>query len=341
MSKKVIYMLALAVLMLATAGLGAWAGLSADKAKADETSQAQEGSPWLGVSLANINSKLAERLGLTRNEGVVIVKVVSGSPAEQAGLQAKDILLKIGDTDIDTAKKAVSTVSQYKVGDVVQLIILRGDVQQTKSVTLAAAPSASVSPKSIMPLEGCPGLGLSGLNLPNLLKELNLTGIEQGQLFGHYLGAQIQLTDKDGKKVTVEAIPGTVALVSGSTLVLTPNDTTKGTSATFTVPDGTIIRKGTRAVELSALEVGDKVVVITINDQVKAVLAGQEVTIWPGMRGGIGMYRGSMPQLFGPQLRGGIGNIMGNMMKNWKGNLERFQYRLQGHKSLTTGVTSE
>ena len=341
MSKKVIYMLALAVLMLATARLGAWAGLATDKAKADETSQAQEGSPWLGVSLANINSKLAERLGLTRNEGVVIVKVVSGSPAEQAGLQAKDILLKIGSTDIDTVKKAVSTLSQYKVGDVVQLIILRGDEQQTKSVTLAAAPSPSVPPKSIMPLQGCPGLGLSGLNLPNLLKELNLKDIASGQLFDHYLGAQIRLTDKDGKPVTVQTIPGKVASVSGNTLVLTPNDTAKGTTVPFNVPDGTIIRKGTRAVELSALEVGDKVVVITINDQVKAVLAGQEVTIWPGMRGGIGMYRGPMPQLFGPQLRGGIGNMLGNMMKNWKGSLGRFQDKLQGHKSLTTGVTSE
>jgi glycosyltransferase involved in cell wall biosynthesis len=98
--------------------------------------------------------------------------------------------------------------------------------------------------------------------LPNLLKELNLEGIQQGQLFDHYLGTQIQLTDKDGKLVTVQTIPGKVASVSGNNLGLTPNDTTKGT-VSFNVPDGTIIRKGTGTVALSALAVGDKVVVIT------------------------------------------------------------------------------
>lgn len=340
MSKKVIYMLALAVLMLATASVGVWAGLATDKAKADDSSQTQVGSPWLGVSLENINSKLAQRLGLSQNQGVVIVKVVPGSPAEQAGLKANDILLKVGSTDIDTAKTAKSTVSSYKVGDVVQLTILRSTQQQTVNVTLAAAPSASVSPESVFPLQGYPGFGLHGANLSNLLKELNLEGIQQGQLFDHFKGAQINLTDKDGNPVTVQIIPGTVASVSGSTLVLTPNDTTKGTAVSFNVPDGTIIRKGTGAVALSVLATGDKVVVITINDQVKAVLAGQEVTIWPGMRGN-GMNRGLMPQFFGQQLRRGIGNMLDNMMKNWEGNLERFQNNLQEHKSLKTGVMWE
>jgi len=336
MSKKVIYMLALAILMLATAGLGVWAGLAANKAKADESPQAQVAKPWIGVSLSNINSKLAEKLGLTQNEGVVIVKVASGSPAEQAGLQTKDILLKIGDTSIDTVKKAISTVSSYKVGDVVALTILRSNQNQTVNVTLAAAPSVSGESKANIPVQDWPGLGLS---VPNILKYLNLDGIERGQLFDHYLGAQLQMTDKDGQLVTVQTIPGKVASVADNTLVLTPNDAAKGATVSFSIPDGTIIRNGNQAVELSSLKAGDKLVVITINDQVKVVLACQELTIWPGMRGN-GLKQGLMPQLNVPQLRGGVGNILGNMMKNWQGNLEQFKGRLQGGKSVTTGVTS-
>ena len=316
MRKKVFYMLALAILMLTTAGFGLWAGLAAERAAADESSQTQVAKPWIGVSLSNINSRLAERLGLPQNEGVVIVKAVSGSPAEQAGLQAKDILLKIGATSIDTVKTAVSTVSSYKVGDVVTLTILRNNQNLTVNVTLAVAPSPSFMPKLGMLLKGWPGLGLSGLNLPNLLKELNLDGIGQGQLLDHFKGAQISLTDKDGNPVTVQIVPGTVASVSGNTLVLTPSDTTKGPTVTFSVPDGTIIRKGTGAVALSALAGGDKAVVVTVNNQVKAVLAGQEVTIWPGMR----LRQGMMGEFCVPQLRGGMGNMLGNMMRNWRGN---------------------
>lgn len=316
MSKKVIYMLALAILMLATAGFGLWAGLAADKATADESSQTQVAKPWIGVSLSNINSRLADRLGLTQSEGVVIVKVVSGSPAEQAGLQAKDILLKIDATSIDTVKTAVSTVSSYKVGDVITLTILRNNQNLTVNVTLAAAPSPSFIPKLGILQRGLPGIGLSGLNLPNLLKELNLDSVGLGQLFDHFKGAQISLTDKDGNPVNVQIVPGTVASISGNILVLTPNDTTKGTAVTFSIPDGTIIRKGTGAVALSALAVGDKAVVVTVNNEVKAVLAGQEVTIWPGN----GLRQGMMGEFCVPQLRGGVGNMLGNMMRNWQGN---------------------
>ena len=336
MSKKVIYMLALVILMLATAGLGVWAGLASNKATADESPQTQVAKPWIGVSLSDINSRLADKLGLTQDKGVVIIKVVSGSPAEQAGLQTKDILLKIGSTDIDTVEKAISTVSSYNVGSVVTLTILRGNQNQSINVTLAAAPSVSDQLKANVTMQEWPGLGLSGLNLPNILKELNLDGIEQGQLFDHYLGAQIQLTDKDGKAVTVQTIPGKVASVSGATLGLNKND---GGTVTLTIPDDAIIRKGTGEVELAALKVGDKVVVITVTSnsqtQVKAVLAGQEVTIWPGMRGNW-LNEGLMPWLNAPQLRGEFGNMLGNMMKNWQGSIERFQNKLQGNKSIST-----
>ena len=336
MSKKVIYMLALAILMLATAGLGVWASLANDKAAADDSSQTQVAKPWIGVSLLDINSNLAQRLSLTQNAGVVVIKVVSGGPADKAGLQAKDILLKIGNTNIDTVKTAISTVSTYKVGDVVVLNILRGTQNMTVNVTLAAAPSASDELKGNMPMQELPGLGLSGLSWSNIVKDLNLDGVEQGQLFDHYLGAQIQLTDKNGQPVTVQAIPGKVASVSGATLGLNKND---GSTVTLIIPNDAVVRKGNQTVSLSALTVGDKVVVITVTSSsqtlVKAVLAGQEVTIWPGMRGN-GLNGGMMPWLNAPQLRGGFGNMLGNMIKNWQGNMERFHNKLQENPSVST-----
>lgn len=338
MSKKVIYMLALAILMLATAGVGLWVGLSTDNAKADSSSQTQTDIPWIGVNLSNINSKLADKLGLTQDKGVVIISVVSGSPAEQAGLQAKDILLKIGTTDIDTVKTAKNTVSACKVGDTVVLTILRGTDNKTFSMTLVAAPSVTEILKGNMPVQGWSGLGMFGLNWSKILKELNLDGIEQGQWFDHYLGAQIQLTDKNNQPVTVQTIPGKVALVTESTKVLKLNKNAGG-SEEFIIPTDAIIRKGNLAVELSALKVDDKVVIITITSnsqtQVKAVLAGQEVTIWSGMCGN-GLKQGLMPQLNVPQMNGKFGNMLDNMMENWQKHLERFQNSIQDNSSVST-----
>ncbi len=46
--------------------------------------------PWLGVSALNVNMAIADAIGLDRPQGVLLVNVTEGSPAEQAGLVGAD-----------------------------------------------------------------------------------------------------------------------------------------------------------------------------------------------------------------------------------------------------------
>src|SRR5579864_8282548 len=51
----------------------------------------------MGVSLKEVDATLRSHLNLKEGQGVVVTEVVPDSPASQAGIQAKDILLKLND----------------------------------------------------------------------------------------------------------------------------------------------------------------------------------------------------------------------------------------------------
>jgi len=80
----------------------------------------------------------------------------------------------------------------------------------------------------------------------------------------NFLGGQWQV--KNGTNAdTIKMIPGVVKTVSATTLVITPNGQTA--DSTFALPTGTVILpNGT------TLAAGDKVMVITVNDQVTTVV---------------------------------------------------------------------
>ena len=46
--------------------------------------------PWLGVSALDVNIAIADAIGLEKPQGVLIVEVTEGSPAEQVGLRGAD-----------------------------------------------------------------------------------------------------------------------------------------------------------------------------------------------------------------------------------------------------------
>jgi hypothetical protein len=71
---------------------------------------------------------------------------------------------------------------------------------------------------------------------PELQGMQNLTPAER---FGHFGGAQVNLTDKDGKPFVVTITPGKVTAASANSLTLAAND---GTSKTYTIDATSVIR---------------------------------------------------------------------------------------------------
>ncbi|MGL4566106.1 MAG: S1C family serine protease, partial [Halioglobus sp.] len=55
---------------------------------------------WLGVTIQDVDKNLAESFGLDRPRGALVVQLAEGGPADKAGLEPGDVIIKFGDEDI-------------------------------------------------------------------------------------------------------------------------------------------------------------------------------------------------------------------------------------------------
>lgn len=96
---------------------------------------------WLGIYYLEVDEPLAAQLRLADTKGVVVTDVVVNSPAEQAGLQAWDVIRRIGNLDITSEQSLADVIASHKPGDKVLLTILRGSDSLLLEIELGNAPA--------------------------------------------------------------------------------------------------------------------------------------------------------------------------------------------------------
>ncbi|HIJ59245.1 MAG TPA: PDZ domain-containing protein [Nitrospirae bacterium] len=94
---------------------------------------------YLGANLLNIDKLIAKQFKLNHPGGVLVDSVVTGSPAEVAGLQRGDIIYRVDGRKIATVADVQKIVGVKKAGDKVELIVFRNDRRQTLKVALGQA----------------------------------------------------------------------------------------------------------------------------------------------------------------------------------------------------------
>jgi serine protease Do len=103
--------------------------------------------PYLGVRYVSLTNDLAHQFNLKVTRGAYIVSsdteqaVISGSPAEKAGLKEHDVITKVNKITIDDKTSLTSALAKFKVGDTVTLIVNRDGKTMTLKATLSAAPT--------------------------------------------------------------------------------------------------------------------------------------------------------------------------------------------------------
>lgn len=102
--------------------------------------------PYLGVRYIMLTPAIAEELELKQSVGAYVTAdagqsaVLSGSPAEKAGLKAEDIIVEIEGEKVTRDKPLAVILGRRSVGDTLSLKIVRDGDEQTLSVKLEAAP---------------------------------------------------------------------------------------------------------------------------------------------------------------------------------------------------------
>jgi len=104
--------------------------------------------PYLGIQMVDLNANLRKEINarggslrIKQDQGVLIVRVMDNSPANQAGLQPGDIIQKIGSKPVQTATEVQVQVESSTIGAVLLVQINRNGEIRTISVKPDAFPS--------------------------------------------------------------------------------------------------------------------------------------------------------------------------------------------------------
>jgi serine protease Do len=184
-------------------------------------SQGKVEHPWIGISGGTLTPELAQAMNLPSTQlGALVSQVTPGSPAEKAGLHGSTEQATINGQQVPVGGDVIvaidgQTVKQFddlvtflerqgKVGQQVQLTVIRNGQEMTIPLTLGARPSAqSAAPSQALPQQQQPQqqqpqqqqpqqqpgtqsnvwLGIQGMTLSSdLAQAMNLTSNQQGVL---------------------------------------------------------------------------------------------------------------------------------------------------------------
>lgn len=208
------------------------------------TPQPSQGRAFLGVQLASITPRLKERFNLDRDSGVVVVRVMPDSPASTAGLQVGDVLLSVGDSQVQRVQDVVDAVGRAHPGDRLSLAVRRSGSDQKVEVTLGATP-AQTPPQA-------PAWGPLGL--------------------GRLAEGQVTYLDRNGSPQTVNFVVGLVREATADHITLEPI-AHQGQTRTFQIGQDTRVFPPRRNV--ADLKAGDRVTVVYQDTgQATMVIAG-------------------------------------------------------------------
>ena len=103
--------------------------------------------PFIGVQMAEITPEFQERLKssgeksiITEQEGVVIMDVVKGSPAQEAGLEVGDTIKQIDGESVSQPDKIQQLVQKTKIGDELPVTVIRNGKKVDLDVKVGVLP---------------------------------------------------------------------------------------------------------------------------------------------------------------------------------------------------------
>jgi Do/DeqQ family serine protease len=103
----------------------------------------------LGVEITDVTAELAARERVEKIEGVFVARVREDGAASKAGIKEKDIIISIDDTRVNSSAELQETVSKYRPGQEVKVVVKRdGNLKQFNLILRNLEGSTEVVKKS-------------------------------------------------------------------------------------------------------------------------------------------------------------------------------------------------
>lgn len=95
---------------------------------------------YLGVQTEEVTKENFAKLGLREVRGVAVADVVEGSPAQSAGLQKGDVIVRVNGDEVTSSRKLTRLIGEISPDHSAKLTVLRGGGERDVTVTLGKRP---------------------------------------------------------------------------------------------------------------------------------------------------------------------------------------------------------
>lgn len=113
----------------------------------------------IGVQIDQVSKEVAESLGLAKNQGALVRGVESGAPADKAGIEAGDIIIKFDGKTIDKASDLPRIVGNVKPGTKATVTVFRRGATKDLTVTITEVEADKPARKASAPQDKPPVAG--------------------------------------------------------------------------------------------------------------------------------------------------------------------------------------
>ena len=152
---------------------------------------------YLGVSIRDIDSKLIEEKKITDAKGVYISGVTKEGAANEAGMQEGDIILEVGDVDVDNVPELQEQIGNYRPGDKVSVKIKRNGEEKIIAIVLRNKSGDTMIAKT----EKNEVFSILGATFEQVKGGVKITALDAGKLRSAGIKEGFIITSIDKKKI--------------------------------------------------------------------------------------------------------------------------------------------
>ena len=100
---------------------------------------------YMGVHLDDLNEQMGEYFGVKDGNGALVTEVVEDSPAAKAGLKAGDVIVKVGENDVESAASLHKAIADTEPEQQMAIKVMRKGRSKDLSITLGEMPEEAFS----------------------------------------------------------------------------------------------------------------------------------------------------------------------------------------------------
>lgn len=162
---------------------------------------------WIGIKIQPNTPEIADSLGISANQGVVVSGITEQGPAQKAGLQAGDIVLSFNRQPIDNTKNLSRLIAETKIGTPAPIEIWRSGQKQTLTVPIELMPEET-------PLSAAKETASDAAETPDNGESLNIIGFTVKEISPE-LAERYKLAPSTSGVVVTDILPNSNASRKG------------------------------------------------------------------------------------------------------------------------------